>query len=84
MAPRRNRLSPRGIGLAFHRASIPKGRHRVRSTAHRAKRMAKRIGYFFPERVGLFVELSEAVAFGEVFDFYNYVIVHDYVVIFIC
>ncbi|MGD9335164.1 MAG: hypothetical protein PVJ50_09285 [Desulfobacterales bacterium] len=38
--------------------------------------MAKRIGYFFPERVGLFVELSEAVAFGEVLDFYYDVIGH--------
>ena len=60
-----------------NRLRIPQGRHR-------AKRYAtKGVGYFFPEGVGLFVELPEVVEFGEVFDCYNYVIAHDYFVIFI-
>jgi len=52
--------------------------------AQRAKRYAgEGVGDFFPEGVGLFVQFSEAVEFGEVFDFYDYVIVHDYLIFFV-
>lgn len=67
-------MGPSGIFFGFHRASR---RHRVGRFALCALGYsAKGVGYFFTKGVGLFVELSEAVEFGEVFDS-NYSFTHS-------
>ena len=43
----------------------------------------KGLGDFFSKGVGLFVKLSEAVEFGEVFNLYYDVVSHIYVISFI-